>query len=247
MRALAAALAVVACAGCGETARSVTRTVTHAAAQRVPATPPRLGEGVPHAVTEPAPGAHDLDLATLIPRTAALDGVWAIEASGSEPPQVLVEWHRTELVAPKGATFADEHWSVYLWTRVARRPYGSWRWTSFPVLARSDSFNRVESIIVADITHDGHADVLLHDDQGNHGTGPFRIVATLDGSPRVLLAESQWFETSWSVVGGDVRVDQADMTNARSLCCPTGMFHITYSWTGNRLVVVRRSREALRN
>jgi hypothetical protein len=168
----------------------------------------------------------------IVPRDAHLERTWKLTGG-----QVLVEWRGTELVAPKGGKpYPNVLRHLVLWT--GDMP--------FTVYAQSGPWGRVDDIRIADVTGDGRPDVLVHDEWGNHGTGPFTITATVDGRPRRILYEDRWVETSWHVAGGRLHVDRADYKARDSMCCPSGVLHLTYRWTGSRLVVARRARAAYR-
>jgi hypothetical protein len=161
----------------------------------------------------------------LAPPGAHLDRAWRVG-----PRQVLVEWHRVEHVAPKGGRGWDGPlWRLVLWTKTDG-------WHPRNVIAGPNVLDPIEDVRLADVTRDGYPDVLASDVQGNHGVGPYHLV---EGGlrPRTLLA-GRWFETRWLVRLGVLTV-VTPYGRLFSMCCPEFIAHVTYRWSGTRLVVAR--------
>jgi hypothetical protein len=165
----------------------------------------------------------------IAPPNASVDRAWFIPGTRNEPRQLLVEWHRKELVAPKGG----RPFPYIVWRLVLLTGQTSYRYV---VLAGPRVLDPIEEIRLADVTRDGHLDVLIHDDQGNHGCGPTRVVATARGRPRTVFT-ADWCETSWHVRRGQLHVDEP--RGGQSMCCPSHRLLSTYRWNGRRLVVAR--------
>jgi hypothetical protein len=162
------------------------------------------------------------------PAGAKIDRGWLIPRTRTEPQQLLVQWHRTELVAPKGGRpYPYVVWRLVLLTGQMRHV----------VLTGPTVLGPIEEIRLADVTGDGHLDVLVHDQQGNHGCGPTKVVATVRGRPRTVFA-ADWCETSWHVRRGVLHVDEP--RGGTSVCCPSHRLLSTYRWNGRRLVVAER-------
>jgi hypothetical protein len=186
-----------------------------------------------------------LPMAAILPSTARLDQRWRIPASGREPSQMLVLWHARVLDAPKGgALYPETLYRLILWTPTRQLSASRWRWTAFGVMVTNAPVGNEEQVTLADLTGDGHPEVLSHYIWGNHNGGPFSVVATVAARPRCVLCSSKWFETYWHVHAGTLHVDVPDFQGNDSLCCPSGVFHLTYGWNGARLVVTNRSRTA---
>src|SRR5918912_4488600 len=104
-----------------------------------------------------------------VPARARVDAAWRLG-----PTQVLVEWHRVERVSPKPG-LVDRYmvWRLVLWTKTGR-------WRPYYVIDGPTVLDPIEDVRLADVTHDGRRDVLASDVQGNHGSGPYRVV---EGGP----------------------------------------------------------------
>ena len=148
-----------------------------------------------------------------------------------QPGQVLVEWHRVERIAPKGGGERYKApytlWRLVLWTRLER-------WRPLYVIAGVEALSPIDHVRFADLTHDGHPDLLVSDVQGNHGSGPYRIVATHTGRPRTILA-GYWTESSWEVSRGVLTINEP--RGGQSVCCPEFRAFLTYRWNSRRLVL----------
>jgi hypothetical protein len=179
---------------------------------------------------------HLLELSALVPANARIDSAWYVRRSGGEPPQVLVEWHHYEDVAPKGGPpYPNLVWRLVLWTPTALRGYET-RWRSRSVVGGPLSLHPIYSVGLADLTGEGHPEVIVEDYRGNHGCGPRRIVATIGFRPRAIL-DDDWCETDWWVRRGTLRIRQAQYAPGDSLCCATFERYASYRWNGRRLVV----------
>ena len=167
--------------------------------------------------------------AAIAPADASVDRAWLIPATRKEPKQLLVEWHRTELVAPKGGKrYPDIVWRLVLLTS---QPSGR-----YIVIGGDEAPSPVEELRLADVTRDGHLDVLVHDVVGNHWCGPTRVVATIRGRPRTVFV-ADWCETSWDVRRGLLHVDEP--RGGQSVCCPSHRLLSTYRWNGRRLALAK--------
>ena len=158
------------------------------------------------------------------PPSAAVDRVWRM----TDPQQVLVEWHRSERVAPKGGTpYPNVVWRLVLVTD--GKP--------FSVLTGPTVLNPIDDVQLVDLTRDGRLDVFVHDDEGNHGSGPTRIVATTERRPRVIF-NAYWSETYRTFSNGTFYVDEP--RGGTSVCCPDFRLLSAYRWNGRRLALVMR-------
>jgi hypothetical protein len=157
------------------------------------------------------------------PAGARIDRAWYVE-----PTQLLVEWHRVERLAPKGGKpYPNTVWRLVLWTLRGR-------WEPYRVIGSATTQSPIEEVQLADVTGDGHSDLIAHDVEGNHGSGPYRVVSTRRGVPRTILA-GYWTETSWHVRRGVLIV--IEPRGGQSMCCPEFRAFLTYRWNGRRLVV----------
>jgi hypothetical protein len=192
------------------------------------------------------PNLARLPLARLLPPGAHLYNHWPIRPSGSEPAQMLVMWRARVLAAPQGGKpHPNLLYRLVLWTRTSRASATQWRWSAYGVLtAGVPEQSHFEQLRLADLTGDGHPEVISHYAEGNHNIGPFKVIATLDGRPRCVLCAANWIETYWHIRDGVLRSESADYTHAQAMCCPPGEFHTTYRWNGSRLAATHRTRTA---
>lgn len=181
---------------------------------------------------------HRLELAALAPADARIDSAWYVRRSGGEPPQVLVEWHHVEALAPKGGPpYPNVVWRLVLWTPTPNRGYET-RWRPRFLIGGPQALQPIYSVGLADLTGDGHPEVLVEDYRGNHGCGPRRIVATIRFRPRAIF-DGDWCETDWWVRRGALRIREAQYAPGDSLCCASFERYATYRWNGRRLVVAQ--------
>lgn len=142
-----------------------------------------------------------------------------------------MEWHRVERVAPKGGgeKYAAPYtvWRLVLWTHLGR-------WRAHDVVAGPTALSPIDDIRFADVTHDGRLDLLVSDVQGNHGSGPYRIVTVRRGLPRTILSGT-WSESSWRISHGSLTINEP--RGGQSVCCPEFRAFLTFRWNGRRLVL----------
>jgi hypothetical protein len=142
---------------------------------------------------------------------------------------VLVEWHRVERVSPKLGLRGDYTvWRLVLWTKTDR-------WRPYYVLDDSTALDSIDDVEIADVTGDGDRDVLASDVQGNHGSGPYRVVQA-GPHPDTLLA-GDWAESRWFVRRGILTI--VEPRGGQSVCCPDWYAYVRYRWTGRTLVVAK--------
>jgi hypothetical protein len=159
------------------------------------------------------------------PHNAHLDRAWYVGRG-----QVLVEWHRVERVSPKGGGERYKApytvWRLVLWTRDKG-------WHPRYVIAGPTVLSPIDDVRFADLTHDGRRDLLVSDVQGNHGSGPYRVLA---GGPRpATILAGDWSESSWRVRHGVLTI--VEPRGGQSVCCPDFHAYLTYRWNGKRLVL----------
>jgi hypothetical protein len=188
----------------------------------------------PRVVVGPA-NPHLLELASLAPRDARIDSAWYVRRSRGHPAQILVEWHHVEWVAPKFTPYRDESWHLVLWTPTSLRGYNV-RWRSHVVVAGTFVLDPIDDVRLADLTGDGHPEVIVADWEGNHGCGPRRIVSTSRFRPRAILSWNAC-ETDWVVEHGVLKLRAAAYRAGDSMCCATFERFTSYRWNGHRLVV----------
>jgi hypothetical protein len=152
-------------------------------------------------------------IATPPPRPAA---VWVSPASPGVPAQTLFEY------APGAGPLTARVKILKLVTR------GKVVWQE-RVAADHVSVAR------ADVTRDGHQELLVIGEGGTAGCGAKILLAWVDGAERVLY--KQWnCDTQYIVRTGELIVRQAIFKATDPQCCPSFVDTTVYRWDGKRLV-----------
>lgn len=181
------------------------------------------------------PDPHDIDLADVVPRGGVVDGVWFVPA-GSTAPQLAVVWHRAS------------RWHLTLWTPKETR-YSGTRWRPQRLIKRSPipmtDWQGNSGLRLADVTRDGHADLLVSVGipGTNHGV---TLISVFDGSApysRIYGFGSaevdklgtraygrNIFETYWGARDGMLWFDEP--RGGQSLCCPDYRLKYELRWNG---------------
>ena len=160
-----ASLAVLLLVGCGagqpESRSSLARPLT-------PATHPLLDQS-----RDP----RELDLNDLVPASARIHHVWYVPA-GRTVPEVVVGWSRRGRHVP--SALSDERYSLTLW-HPDRLTAWTARWTPHALLRGSPFPFGVTSVRTADVTGDGHLDLLVTFECNgcNHAVAAVSIYADL--------------------------------------------------------------------
>lgn len=243
-RALAAALAFSVGAlgvGCAASQREPPLQVTRAST----ATRSVLGPRDPH----------ELDLADLVPRAGRLDHVWYVPAARTVP-EVVVGWsYRERHVA---STLSDTRYALTVWHPDHLTP-GSARWRPHPLFRGSPFPFGWTSVRTADVTGDGHRDLLVtvECDGCNHGAAAASIYADEDGAIRRLYGRGFLdgskgehvgvhgrliVETAWGAWHGLVWFDEP--RGGTAVCCPAVRVQTFLRWRKGRWhrVLTRRLR-----
>lgn len=209
----------------------------------------------PHSV-EGSPDPRDLDLADLVPSRARLNHVWYIPA-GKTTPQVVTAWQFRDLRPVLGwddpRRFVVTLWNPERVTRASARwvPHTLIRGSPFPLSGRS--------IRLADVTRDGHDDLLVTVacSDCNHGTAVASIYATFGDTVRRIYGTGYLgvakgrghdphvqgrviIETFWGARRGIVWFDQPG--GGSSVCCPTFRLQTFMRWTPRGWRTINRRR-----
>lgn len=211
------------------------------AATRAAAAPvPRQVWGTPH--------PRGLDLADLVPAAGRLDYVWYVPA-GKTVPQVVVAWH-FDTSHPVASWNDPRRYVLTLWSPVDVTP-GEARWVPH-TLIRASPFSLVgPSVRLADVTDDGHDDLLVTVmcDDCNHATAVVSVYADVRGTvkriyghgymsvtkglrPDVGVQGSMISETAWGARDGLIWFDVPG--GESSVCCPTFRWETFLRWTDGR-------------
>jgi hypothetical protein len=237
-----ALIALTSAAGCGGT---TTKTVT----VRVPARTVTAPVASQQTHTQPlpqvvrfAPQTGLPHLAALVPEDAQVLNAQTLAAAGGVPEQVVVTWRRQ--------THPDDYaeHALVIWQRSRNARDGTF-WRRIYQLDRYRYAHKihVENITahVADITGDGHLDVLAYQDTGGTGLcGEYDLLATADGAVHNVFHASECLDDTVLALRPDALVID------RGLAYAPGGHHIhpvfkTFRrtlkrWNGQRLVTARR-------
>jgi hypothetical protein len=191
-------------------------------------------------------------VATLVPRGGTLEHVWYVPAARTVP-EIVVAWSYRG--RPVVGWNDRRRYALTLWHPVA----GAWvphvlvRESPFPITGRS--------VRLADVTGDGHDDLLVtvYCTDCNHGAGVAAIYATFGRSVRRIYGHGSMgvakgpghdavvhgrpvTETWWGARRGLVWFDTGWYVGADSVCCPSFRLQTFYRWTGRGWRVVARHR-----
>jgi hypothetical protein len=236
-------------AGCGGA-----RTTTHPALAPSQA---RLGAvaSPSRALTDRARDPRDLDLNDLVPARGRVDAVWYVPA-GRTLPEVVVGWSYRGPHAP--SLTSDRLFALTAW-HPDQLTAGSARWTPHTLFRDSPFPFDSSSVRTADVTGDGHQDLLvtIRCNVCNHGTAAASIFADrgdtvrrvygngfLDGSKseHVGVRGRVITETAWGATSGLVWFDEP--RGGSSVCCPDHRLQTFLRWQGGEWVTVMRRNQS---
>jgi hypothetical protein len=184
-----------------------------------------------------------LDLKRLVPPGAAIDRVWYVPA-GRTRPQAVVAWHGGLLEGNPERGYVDtRRWSLTL-----LNPDGDsapTRWVPHVLIAASPFGNT--AVRLADVTGDGHEDLLVSVGVGNHRAEVISVVTTSGSETRRIYGTGYWLddkaggasgvygrlitESSWGARGGLLWFDEP--RGGSSVCCPDFRLRYRLRWTGS--------------
>jgi hypothetical protein len=218
-----------------------------------------VGRPAPRPV-EGAPNPRELDLADLVPPQGRLDYVWYV-AAGATVPQVVVAWRFQDL-RPVIGWSDSRRYVLTLWSPEDVTP-GSARWVPH-TLIRASPFPLVgRAVRLADVTGDGHDDLLVTVmcSDCNHGAAVASIYADVRGKVSRIYGHSYLgvakgpghdarvhgrliIETAWGARHGLIWFEEP--RGGSSVCCPAFRLQTFLCWTthGWRTVARRRASPA---
>jgi hypothetical protein len=172
---------------------------------------------------------------------ARLRQVWFIHG-GRQPDQVLVEWIRSRTVSLYGYEFSyTVRWGLILWTQTPPRPanyLAPWKGVAIPLLKLAPGAPNMR-VGLADVTSDGHPDVLVEQyPHTNHGCGPHQVVATLTKGTTWRIFRASLCETTLHGIRGLLALDLPYYVNGDSVCCWSKVGKLRLHWNGHRYITV---------
>lgn len=183
----------------------------------------------------------DFDLGLLVPGGARVRRVWFLHG-GRVRDQVLVEWVRSRRASLYAQDFPERvRWGLTLWTQTPPSTPNFWApWTGVAIpLARVPPGAPYTGVALADVTSDGHPDVLLEQyPHTNHGCGPHVVIATLRNRGTWRLFQSWLCETTLRGERGLLALDLPRYGPGDGVCCWSKELALRLRWNGRRYVTV---------
>lgn len=200
-----------------------------------------------------SPDPRELDLDDLVPRGGRIDHVWYVPA-GSTVPEVAVAWSYRGSHATSAPS--DEPYALTVWRPVRLSP-GEARWRSHALFRGSPFPLGARSVRAADVTGDGHPDLLVtvECNHCNHGATMAAVFADartavrriygdgfLDGSKgeHVGVHGRPIVETAWGAWHGLLWFDEP--RGGGAVCCPDYRLQTFLRWRQGRWRKVRTRR-----
>jgi hypothetical protein len=168
--------------------------------------------------------------------------VWFIHG-GREPDQVLVEWIKSKTVSAYAYEYPDTvRWGLTLWTQTTPldwSPDAQWKGVAIPLLKFAPPGVPTLRVAIADVTGDGHPDVLVHQcPHTNHDYGPHEVIATLAHGTTWRIFDANLAETDLHASKGLLALDLPYYLAHDSNCCPSKLEQLRLRWNGKRYVAV---------
>jgi hypothetical protein len=191
----------------------------------------------------------ELDLNDLVPAAGRIHHVWYVPA-GRTVPEVVVAWsYRGPRIR---SLHPFERYALTLW-HPDRLTAATARWTPHTLVRGSQFPFGATSVRTADVTGDGHPDLLVtvECDGCNHAAAVVSIYADigrrirriygdgfLDGPEEFGVPGRAITETAWGARGGLVWFDEP--RGGSSVCCPAYRLRTFLRWRGGHWSVVAR-------
>jgi hypothetical protein len=204
-------------------------------------------------LTDRSPNPRDLDLNDLVPAQGRIDSVWYVPA-GKTVPEVVVGWSyrgRNGMTTPSLTRYALTVWHPDHITK------GSARWKPHTLFRGSPFPFSSSSVRTADVTRDGHDDLLvtIECDVCNHAAATASVFADqgaairriygngfLDGSKgeHIGVRGRVIIETAWGASNGLLWFDEP--RGGGSVCCPAYRLRTFLGWHDGKWRVLRTQR-----
>jgi hypothetical protein len=153
---------------------------------------------------------------------------------------VLVEWVRSNTVSLYGDDFSDSvQWGLTLWTQTPPTPadyQAPWKGVAIPLAKLAPGAPNMR-VALADVTSDGHPDVLVEQyPHTNHGCGPHEVVATLADGRSWRIFRTELCETTLRGNSGLLALDLPYYVDGDSVCCWSKVEKVRLRWNAHRFV-----------
>jgi hypothetical protein len=199
------------------------------------------------------PDPRELDLSDLVPRRSRIAHVWYVPG-GRTVPEVVIAWsYRGRHV---DSVSSDERYALTVWHPKRVSP-GEARWQPHTLFRGSPFPLSWRSVRTADVTGDGHRDLLVtvECDSCNHGAAAVSVYANEGEALRRIYGESffdaskggplrlgvrgrEIAETAWGAWHGLVWFDEP--RGGEAVCCPDYRLQTFLKWTRGRWQTVKR-------
>jgi hypothetical protein len=198
-----------------------------------------------------SPDPRELELSDLVPAAARIVHVWYVPG-GSTVPEVVVGWSYHGRHA--NSVPSDRRYALTVWHPKNVSP-GSARWRPKTLFRGSPFPLGWRSVRTADVTRDGHPDLLItvECDLCNHGTAAASVYANVGKAMRRIYGEGfldaskggrpvgvrgrEISETAWGAWHGLVWFDEP--RGGEAVCCPDYRLQTFLSWKRGRWHAVR--------
>jgi hypothetical protein len=177
---------------------------------------------------------HAFDLSRLVPPGSRVEQVW-FARSRKRHRQLLVEWTERHRHFLHGHMYPEPfRWGLVLWTE---KSAVRWQAANIPIVRWAPPASNMLRIEFADVTGDGHPDLLFEQDPiTNHGCGPHQVFATSARGLTTRVFSSYLCETILRGEDGLLALDMPYHLRNEPVCCPSFYEHLRLRWNGRRYV-----------
>ncbi len=180
-------------------------------------------------IDKPIPG-EELPPRRLVPPGAELTATWFVPGAAHIPGQVVATWG-------SGTDPLRREQGLVIWERYRERP--AWRPTYTFVDPRKNGVFGI-SVLIGDLTGDGHEDLLTFEDRGGSGAcGTWRVVAATEFLPQDIYRKDAC-DTDVTIRIGQLLIDEAVFKPGDPHCCPSAFRKTVLEYDGAKWKVVSR-------
>lgn len=172
----------------------------------------------------------DIPEARLVPPGTEVTGTWFVPGAADIPDQVVATW------GSEAVTFRSKK-GLVVWERYRERPL--WRPAYTFVDPPKDGVFGI-SVLIGDLTGDGHEDLLTFEDRGGSGAcGTWRVVAATEFLPDDIYRKDTC-DTDITIRDGQLVLDEAVFKPGDAHCCPSAFRKTVLEYDGVKWKVVSR-------